>query len=66
MSRVLARYVLNELILAIVFNAAHFAGVRLIVSVPSLMIFAVANRCETLRTKPAMIRLFACVCPHVD
>jgi len=58
--------VLNKLILAIVFNAAHFACVGLIVSVPPLVIFAVANSSETLGTEPAVIGLIACVSPHMD
>jgi hypothetical protein len=61
----LARYVLNELILAIVFNCATFACVGLIVSVPPLVILAVSNRGEALGTEPTVIRFLACVSPHM-
>ena len=64
--RVLARYVLNQLILAIVFNTARFACIWFIVSVSSLMILAVANSCKTLGTISAVIWLFACVSPHMN
>ena len=60
-----ARNMLDELIFSVIFYAAQFACVRLIIRVPSLMILTIPNGSKALRAKSTVIRFLPCVCPHM-
>ncbi len=62
----LAREVLDQLVLPIVPDWTELADVRLVVGVSSLMIFAVSNGCEPLGAVAALVRLLPSVSPHVN
>ena len=56
----------NQLVLSVVLNVAELAGVRLVISMSPLMIFAIPNGGELFLAKIAMIGLLTSVSPHVN
>ena len=65
MARVLARAMFHQLVLSVVLNVAELAGIWLVVSVTSLMIFAIPNSGEFFLAEIALIWFFTSVCPHM-
>jgi len=63
---VLAREVLDQLVLPIVPDWTELADVWLVIGVSSFMIFAVSNGCEPLGAEAALVRLLPSVSPHVN
>lgn len=64
-SWVLARTMLDKLVLSIVFNVTQLASVGLVIRVPTLVILAVSNSGEPFVAKVALVRLLSSMSPHV-
>jgi hypothetical protein len=66
MARMLARAMFHQLVLSVVLNVAELAGIRLVISVSPLVIFAIPNGSELFLAKIALVGLLTGMSPHVN
>jgi hypothetical protein len=66
MARMLARAMFHQLVLSVVLNVAELAGIRLVISVSPLVIFAIPNGGELFLAKIALVGLLTGMSPHVN
>jgi hypothetical protein len=66
MARMLARAMFHQLVLSVVLNVAELAGIRLVISVTPLVIFAIPNGGELFLAKIALVGLLTGMSPHVN
>jgi hypothetical protein len=66
MARMLARAMFHQLVLSVVLNIAELAGIRLVISVTPLVIFAIPNGGELFLAKIALVGLLTGMSPHVN
>jgi hypothetical protein len=66
LARMFAGAMLYQLVLSIVFDIAQFASIRLVISMPTFMIFAISNSGKSFIAIIALIRFFPSVRPHVN